>query len=342
MKFNNGILIIGNFFNNKKGRPTTQAEELYKLLLSNSHNVFFTSIYINRLLRFFDIIFKIIFLRKKYTIINIQFYGGLALYIEDIASFLAVLFSKKIIFTLHGGAIPIKILKHPKWYLRVLKRADIITVPSLFLKESLSSYNLPIQIIENSIPLHDYKYFVKNSFSPKILWMRSFHPIYNPEMAINVISLLTKDFPDIKLFMAGSDLGYFDFIKKRVSDLDLSRNIEFIGYLDLKAKLKYAELCDIYICTNNIDNTPVSLIEMIALGLPIITTNVGGISYFLNKNQALFVSINDHLAMANEIKNIINDHILGKSLVSNSRSILSSFDEVNVYKKWDSLLRSIY
>ncbi|MFM1963021.1 MAG: hypothetical protein RLZZ172_1866 [Bacteroidota bacterium] len=76
---NISILIVGNFFGNKKNMPTSQAEELQKILLQRGVNVLFTSIFLNRIPRLLDTLFSIYKFRKQYEIVNIQFYGGLAL-----------------------------------------------------------------------------------------------------------------------------------------------------------------------------------------------------------------------------------------------------------------------
>ena len=70
----------------------------------------------------------------------------------------------------------------------------------------------------------------------------------------------------------------------------LNQKIEFVGYLRKIEWLELARDHDIFINTSTIDNMPVSILEMMALGLPIISTNVGGIPFILESRKKLTVS----------------------------------------------------
>ena len=54
--------------------------------------------------------------------------------------------------------------------------------------------------------------------------------------------------------------------------------------------IKIARDHDIFINTSTIDNLPVSILEMMALGLPIISTNVGGNTFHFRKQKKLIIS----------------------------------------------------
>jgi len=335
------ILIVGNFFGNKNNMPTTQAEELQKILSYKGINVLSASRYLNRVPRLLDTLFCIYKYRKQYEIVNIQFYGGFALILEDLASFLAKILNKKIIFTLHGGAIPVKVKEYPRWYSRVLKLGTIITCPSEYLITEMNHLNFPFCLIENSLPVSNYVFQDKKTFKPRLLWMRSFHPIYNPIMALEVLQLVQKHYPDAIMYMAGVDLGYKLETEQMVVKMGLTSSVVFPGFQDLDGKNKLASLCDIYMCTNRIDNTPVTLLEMMALGLPIVTTNVGGIPYMIKNNEAVLTDSEKPEQMANAILMILNNPVFVQSMISKGRSLVRSYDEDIIADKWIKLLESI-
>ena len=116
----------------------------------------------------------------------------------------------------------------------------------------------------------------------------------------------------------------------------------FPGFLTHEDKLRYAELCDIFICTNRIDNAPVSLIEMAALGIPIVSTNAGGIPHlFENGVNALLVDVKDARAMAEAVKDLISDNELAHTLCKNGRLLAEKHDEQHVLNAWNALFRKI-
>ncbi|WP_409771968.1 glycosyltransferase family 4 protein [Thermaurantimonas sp.] len=196
-------------------------------------------------------------------------------------------------------------------------------------------------LVENTLPLKNYNFNKKSQFFPNLLWMRSFHPIYNPEMALETIKLLKNTYPEIKLYMAGSDLGYFKKTKEMVTEMGLENNVIFPGFLNIHGKNHFARICDIYICTNRIDNLPVSLLEMMALGLPIVTTNVGGIPYLIQNDEALLVPSEDSKAMAEAVERIINNPDLGIQMVKRGKDLVKKYDEDVVSEKWLALLMDL-
>ena len=76
-----------------------------------------------------------------------------------------------------------------------------------------------------------------------------------------------------------------------------------------------------------------------ALGLPVVSTNVGGIPYLLkHRLTALLVDDNDVNGMVHSIKELINDKELKDSLVLNALNLVRQFDWNIVKSKWLEIL----
>jgi glycosyltransferase involved in cell wall biosynthesis len=172
--------------------------------------------------------------------------------------------------------------------------------------------------------------------------MRTLHEIYNPEMAVRVTALLSKKYPDIKMVIAGREDGSLQKVTDLAAQLNVQHLIELPGYINKEAKNKYASDLDIYICTNRIDNAPVSLIEMMALGLPVVSVNVGGIPNLItDKENGLLVDLDDDIAMADSISLIVEQPLLGKKLVANGLKYCKQFDEEPVLQKWKLVFKDL-
>ena len=90
-----------------------------------------------------------------------------------------------------------------------------------------------------------------------------------------------------------------------------------------------------YICTNRVVNAPVSLIVMMCLGSPIVSTNVGGIPNFIkNGENGLLINHNYSEAMVESILEIHQNPALGRMLVENGYHFSRQFDELSVLEKW--------
>ncbi|HCN36594.1 MAG TPA: hypothetical protein DIS94_02635 [Bacteroidetes bacterium] len=196
-------------------------------------------------------------------------------------------------------------------------------------------------IIPNIINFNDYKFKFRDEFKPKLLWMRTYHPVYNPIMAIKTIEILKDKGINVNLIMAGFDSGYKKEVEDYIKENKLEEYVTVKGVILGNEKQEVADNCDIYLNTNNIDNTPVSLIEMGAMGLPIITTDVGGIKYmYKNEVNAFLVKENDFVSMANYVELIINNSEKTKSIVKNSYEYSRLYDSENVLKMWEDLINN--
>ena len=162
---------------------------------------------------------------------------------------------------MHGGSIPEKMKHNPIKYLNTLRRADIVVCPSRFFMETLSAYYIKGILIENVISLSHYHFHCKETFRPRIFWMRTLEDIYNPEMAVRVGAILAKKYPDFKMVMAGYDRGSLEIVKKLARKLGIFIKSNFRVILITDRKEPYAAEFDIYICTNRIDNAPVLLLK---------------------------------------------------------------------------------
>jgi glycosyltransferase involved in cell wall biosynthesis len=337
-KHTNTIFIVGLFLSeqNKGKIMRTAADQLAELLTKYGYSVITTSVQLNKFIRLIDTLFSIIWNSRKYKIAVVPLYGTLGSYIwETSATLLLKLIGKKVIMVVHGGSIPQRMNNNAKQYLLPLKRADIVACPSNFILTALKAHEVESRLIENLINLKDYHFEMKQSFGPKLLWMRTIEDIYNPEMAVRVAAILVKKYADLRLVMAGYDRGSLPLVKALAEQLNVLDKIEFPGYITNEQKNKYARALDFYICTNKIDNAPVSLIEMMALGLPVVTVNSGGIPYLITDGyNGRMVNLDDDQAMADAIVDIIENPQQGIELLTNGFAFAHRFDETAVIEKW--------
>jgi glycosyltransferase involved in cell wall biosynthesis len=98
---------------------------------------------------------------------------------------------------------------------------------------------------------------------------------------------------------------------------------------------------DIFLNTTNVDNTPVSVLEAMASGLCVVSTNVGGIPYLLQAGQdALLVPANDDAAMAAEVRRLLTDDSLAQRVQAASLAKVRRFDWEVVLPQWHRILTS--
>jgi glycosyltransferase involved in cell wall biosynthesis len=173
--------------------------------------------------------------------------------------------------------------------------------------------------------------------------MRTFHPIYNPEMALRVVARLRREYPDVHLVMAGAADTSLDGVKRMAEGDGLTAHVSFAGFLDQAAKIQVAGQQDIYLNTNRIDNMPVTVIEMAALGLPVVATRVGGLPDLVTDgvNGLLTPDDNDQ-AMADAVKRLLSEPGLAERLALAGRALAESCSWEKVRARWEEMFNELY
>jgi glycosyltransferase involved in cell wall biosynthesis len=342
MRKNATILMTGLFVSpkNKDLIYRTASDQLAEVLAQHQYKLIKTSTQVNKYFRALDILSTIFLKTFSYKIAIVPYYGSSnAFIIENWSTRLLKLLGKKIILVVHGGGLPSRLALNANKYLSVLDRATEVVCPSPYLQHELKQYGIISSVVENVVKLSDYTFTAKDSFAPRLLWMRAFSDIYNPEMAVRVFAEVKKKLPNATMIMAGKDLGTLPNVKALATELNVIESIQFPGYIHTEQKNELATQTDIYLCTNRIDNAPVTFIEMMALGLPIVSVNIGGIPFIVtHEHNGLLVNLDDDIAMANAIISLTQNAAFAKKIVANGLQTAAKYDEAVVVKKWQQLL----
>jgi glycosyltransferase involved in cell wall biosynthesis len=337
------ILLVGNFFSSKGGNCTI-AEDLAERLGRVGYSIITTSSQRSRPLRLLEMIFKTWACRQEYQMAYVEVYSGAAFLWAEAVCRVLHLMKKPYLLALHGGNLPIFAQRWPERVKRLLEDASRVTAPSRYLQEAMHSYRSDICLVPNLIELEDYSFRSRSKPNPHLVWLRAFHTIYNPEMAIHVIALLQKSFPTVHLTMIGPDKddGSFQKTQELVEELALQDHIAIVPGIPKSQVPEYLARADIFINTTNVDNTPVSVLEAMACGLCVVSTNVGGIPNLLDDGQdALLVSADDPEAMVKAVETILIEPGLAERLSRNAYRKAEQFDWPVILPQWEQLFEEI-
>lgn len=333
------LLYIGNKLSSH-GITATTIETLGPLLESAGFNVRYASEKKNKLLRLLDMMVQTIRYKSETDCVIIDTYSTYNFWYAFAVSQLARIFGIRYIPILHGGELPKRLQQNPVLCKMIFKHAYRNVAPSGYLLQAFSQAGfLNTIFIPNSIKLDDYQFKVRENYGPKLLWVRSFSKIYNPEMALHVLADLQKDFPHAQLCMIGPEKdGALKSSKNLAKQLKL--DVKFTGKLPKIEWVKLSEAYDIFINTTHYDNTPVSVIEVMVLGLPVVSTNVGGLPFLLeDRKTALLVDDNDVAAMSNNIRILLSDKKYATDLAQNAYEVAKGFDSEKVKQQWVEILK---
>lgn len=334
------LLLIGNYLSGPKQNQNIW-QDLAHHLREGGYSVLTTSNKANKILRLFDMLTTIWRYRKDYDIAQIDVFSGLAFIWAYLSASLLMKIHKPFILTLHGGSLPEFSSRYTLPVQRLLASANAVTVPSHYLFEKLRPYRDDLQLIPNAVDISRYPFHRRVSPEPSLIWLRAFHEIYNPELAVEMLYKLRSKFPAARLIMVGPDKGdgSLQSTQQHAAELGLMDSVKFSGSVPKSEVPVWLNKGDIFINTTNFDNTPISVMEAMACGLCVVSTNVGGLPYLLEDNRdALLVPPNDPSAMSVAITCILTEPGLAEKLSENARTKVEQFNWKIILPMWEKML----
>lgn len=333
------LVYIGNKLSNT-GKTVTSIETLGKFLTSEGFVVHTASSKVNKLARILDMLWCIFKNRKHTDYVLIDTYSTQNFYYAYLCSVLCQVLKLKYVLVLRGGNLPKRLQNNPKLCATLFNKAFINIAPSEYTKKSFIAHNYTnIKVIPNSIAIENYTFNTHKINEIKLLWVRSFSKLYNPNLAIDVLCKLQSKGYKASLCMVGPENdGALALAKQHAASLKVE--VKFTGKLEKQEWIALAKDYNVFINTTNFDNMPVSVIEAMALGLPVVSTNVGGIPFLItNNHNGLLVPPNNAKAFVNAILSLNTNTLLVEKLVGNARNLVESFAWKAVKDQWNSTLK---
>lgn len=321
------------------GLSPTNADILPPLLRAEGYAVVVTSNKWKQLSRLTDMLKTTYTHRRKVDAVLIDTYSTRNFYYAVAVATLCRRFKIPYFPILRGGNLPERIQRSKRLSNRLFGSAAVNVAPSRYLLEGFKKAGYEnLVYIPNSIPLENYRFKLREQPQYKLLWVRSFAAIYNPMMAVRVVELLRDRGMSVSLCMVGPDKdGTMQECKAAAEEKGL--DIQFTGMLPKEEWISRSRDYDIFISTTNFDNTPVSVIEAMALGLPVISTNVGGVPFLVDHNKTgLLVPPDDSEGMVEAIASLVNEPGEAVRLARNARKLVEGFDWEVVKRMWGEVL----
>lgn len=337
-------MFLGVFPNKKQPAANirTSMDRIMEALIAKEVGALYSSSSGNRWMRLLEQLYSVVAYRSSYKVAVLPLFGTSgSIYWHRVLSALVRIVRKRLVVTVNGGSIPKQIESGNSRFFKMMNCADFVICPSKFMYDIVKRYPLKnIYLIENSIKIEDYPFETRKHIRPVLIWMRAFEDCYNPLMAIRVAALLKQKYWDCKLIMAGKDGPLLSVVTEEVERNGLTENVLFPGYLSMEDKIFYARQASIFLCTNYIDNAPVSLIEFMALGTVVVATDAGGICELIEDGQTGYmVKADDDHAMFSRIDMLLQNPASYFKTAASARKKSLHYDSKILADKWVALLQ---
>jgi glycosyltransferase involved in cell wall biosynthesis len=223
---------------------------------------------------------------------------------------------------------------------RTCRWADRIVVPSGYLVDVFARFGLRAEAIFNTIEIDRFRFRERRPLRPRFVSARLLEPLYNVACALRAFALVQGRYPDAQLVIA-ADGSERNKLGQLARELNL-QHTSFIGKIDYQRVPGLLDASDIYLNANDLDNMPSSLIECMAAGVAVVSTNAGGIPYVVtNEQTGLLVACNDHEAMAHAAIRLLEDEAMATAISRRARREAEKYQWSAVRDEWLGLYQQL-
>lgn len=216
----------------------------------------------------------------------------------------------------------------------VLKRTERIVVPSPFLAAKFERMGLQTSVVPNIIDEDRFHYRARTRLHPTAICARNLSPDYGIEVVIDAFAIVLGQYPSAKLYLVG-DGPLRNTLESLVQARGLASGIIFCGPMPNQKVAEWFERADIFINASFLDNAPLSILEAMAAGLPVVTTAAGGIPWVLRHEEtALLCPIGDARALADQIQRLLRRPNLALQIAHRAHEESARYRWASVRTKW--------
>lgn len=111
------------------------------------------------------------------------------------------------------------------------------------------------------------------------------------------MALAVEGAPQLRLLVGGN--GEVEHARQLAESLNLQQHVQFLGWVAGEQKEKLLRQADVYILPSHNEGLPMSVLEAMSFGLPVVTTRVGGIPELVTDDEdGVLVEAGDVAAIA--------------------------------------------
>lgn len=234
------------------------------------------------------------------------------------------------------------------WIVRpTLRRARAVAVPSAFLERIFRAHRIDISVVPNIVDLDMFRpeaetegAQTRNPGAPKLVVARNLEPVYDVGTALRALARIRVKAPHAHLSVAGSGPERAR-LEALASELGLQGAVTFTGRLENHQMVGLYRDASVVLNPSLVDNMPISILEALACGVPVVSTNVGGIPDLVSDGMtALLVPPEDPDAMAAAAVSLLEDPARAEALRAAGLALAREYAWPRVRERWHAVYRS--
>lgn len=243
------------------------------------------------------------------------------------AIWIAHLRGTPVVVNYRGGEAANFLKQAAAWMRPSLRRSAALAVPSGFLAHVFGQHGIASVIVPNIINLERFSADAapRAPGGLRLLVARNLEDLYDNASALRAFAQVRQSHPDAQLTVAGSGPLRSE-LEQLARDLGVADAVRFTGRVDTTDMPALYRAADIMLNPSLIDNMPNSVLEALASGTLVVSTNVGGVPYIVEDGAtALLVPPANPAAMAQAVLRLAGEPALAEALRSAGRASVAQY-----------------
>lgn len=249
------------------------------------------------------------------------------------AILISKLFGKKTLLNYHSGEAEDHLQRWRRTAIPIIRLVDEIAVPSDYLVRVFARFGFGAKPVYNLIETSTFRFRERRKLRPVFLSNRNFEKHYGVDRVLRAFAIIQERIPQARLIVAG-DGPERPTLEKLSRSLNLL-NTEFTGRVGHEQVVQLYDAADIFLNGSEIDNQPLSLLEAFACGLPVVTTDAGGIpDMAVSEKTALIVPRGEYRQLAGCAFRLLDDSALAQTIIDQAREECRKYEWASVRRQW--------
>ena len=251
-----------------------------------------------------------------------------------------------VVVNYRGGEADAFLQRAADWVGPSLRRSAALLVPSGFLEAVFRRHGFGSTVVPNVINLERFGHAEGRATpsggrAPSVLVARHLEPIYDNQTALRAFALLAARYPAAQLVIAGSG-PEADMLAALAHHLGIAQAVRFTGRIDNSAMAALYREADIMLNPSLVDNMPNSVLEALAGGVAVVSTDVGGVPYLVeHRRSALLVPPQNPQAMADAMLLLLGEPDLKERLRQAGLQLADQYTWAQVRPRLLQVYRSV-
>jgi glycosyltransferase involved in cell wall biosynthesis len=221
------------------------------------------------------------------------------------------------------------------------KRVLFLTPEESVGLNSVAPLSSTLQPLHNGVP-NIAEPSRKTASGLEVLFLARLHDRKRPLMFVELAKKLHPIFPDVKFVLAGPDGGQGPDIRKAIGASGIGHVLSWEGAIAPNRTAERISKCDVYVLPSINEPFPMSVLEALSLGKPVVVTETCGLAAAITKRAAGLVVKATIDSLAESVTSLLEDEALRNTIGRNARALAQSdFGMKQIVDRLEEIYREV-